>query len=419
MLARVRGLASILIGIALLVIANGTVSTSVALTVSRSSWALQLGGALGGLVLGAYFAGLTLGAMFAPMLLERVGHIRAFSAFAAAAGAGTLLLPLLQGFAVWIVLRAGMGFAMVGLFMVVESWLNERAEPQARGVTLAIYMVIVQLAFSAAQPLMLLYGPERMETFMLAALLFGLGAIPVALTRIAQPEPLPFARCGLRRLMRDVPLAAVGCFGAGMAGSVLLAIGPSWVGSLGLGDDDVARFMSAMLAAGILLQIPLGRLSDRIDRRIVLGGAAAALSLVSIAIAIWPPAQWWALMATGLLLGALVFVLYPLAIAHANDYLSAAEIVPASASLLLAFGAGATLGPLLASVAMTALEGSGGFGASLATATLPIALLAILRRSLRDAIPAEDQSEYVPVMLPQALATHELHPGIDGSQQPE
>jgi MFS family permease len=219
----VRAMGSVLLGFGLLSVANGALFALIGLRLSAGG----VPSTTIGLVMSAYFVGLLAGSLSGDRIITRVGHIRAFAVFAAAAAVTVLLLAMTDALALWAVLRAVAGYCMAGLFMTMESWLNHRASNEIRGRTFAVYAVTSGAA-AAAGPLLLNLGdPHDFELFSLAAILYAAALLPVALTRTGNPEMAPRPRLGLKRLFAISPLGVIGCLTAGLVNSCSTAWAPS------------------------------------------------------------------------------------------------------------------------------------------------------------------------------------------------
>jgi len=388
--AVVNALFALLLGTSLIVTGSGLLGTALALRADQ----LGFSGTLTGVVMSAYFVGYVVGTYVCPKIVMRAGHVRAFSAFAATAASAVLLHPLLIQAAVWGVLRFVTGVCVVGLYMVIESWLNERSTNDARGRVFALYQVISLVALAAGQYLILFDADSISTAFILAGALLSIGLVPVVLTRVPHPAPISSVRLNLMKLWRISPLGVAGTYAAGLANGAFFALGPVFAQRAGLSTAEVALFMSTVLLGGIALQWPIGQASDRWDRRTVIlavsfGGAAFAGLATALA-----DGSVTALLAAMFLYGGTAFSVYPLCVAHSNDYVEAADFVATASGLLLVYGIGAAIGPLLAG---PLIEFVGGFAflAFLAAMQAGLALFILVRMRMRQAVPPEEQERFV------------------------
>ncbi len=339
-------LTALLTGVALLLTGSGLLGTLLAVRGGQAGFSA---GTLG-LVMSGYFAGFFLGTFFAPSLIGRIGHIRAFAFFAALAAIAVLLHPLWLNPLGWGVLRIATGIALVGLYTVIESWLNAEPDPARRSRAFSLYMVVNLSALALGQVLLMLGDASAVAMFMLTAILICAAVLPVTATGLRQPEVPVVSRLKLARLYAMAPVAA-GL--SGLAMGAFWGLLPVYAGQVGLEDNGVALFMLTAIGGGALLQWPLGHISDGHDRR----SGLVALSLAAAGIAVvasLPMIQLQTHLLFGLFFfyGGLAFSLYPFAVAHMLDYLPRQHLLPGCSSLLLVHGVGAALGPALAGVAM-------------------------------------------------------------------
>lgn len=340
--------AALLLGVFFLVAGSGLQNTLLPLRGAFEGFsALNLG------ILGSsYYFGFVLGCLIVPRLVRRAGHIRTFAALTSAVVATMMAHPIFIDPLVWSVLRTITGFCFAGLYLVIESWLNDRATNQTRGLVMSVYVMIDYAALTAGQMMVTLYPVRGFELFGLATILFALATLPVTISRAGQPAPIEVARIRPLRLLKAAPVAMVGCFVIGLTNGSLWSLGPIFAIGRGLTADGAATFMSAVVVAGALAQWPVGRLSDRMDRRRVLAGLLAGAVLAALALGLAPaPLRW--LAALGFVFGALALPAYSLAAAHAYDRTPPEEAVETAAGILLAYGIGSVVGPSLASVGMT------------------------------------------------------------------
>ncbi len=358
-------------------------------------------------MLSSYYVGLGLGATTLGALFARVGHIRVFAAVCAIAGVSVTLLGLVDHPAGWLLLRPATGYATAGIYVCVESWLNARTTTATRGALLAAYMIAVQLALAGGQGLAVLFPPSHAQVFAVGALLHVAALIPVALTRLEQPSMPSSERYDFAAMVRRAPLGLLGTFVAGVGTALLVTVGPVYATRAGHSVTEAAVFMAVMMAAGLLPQVPVGRLSDRIGRRPVLAATGFLLAGTALLLAFGPSESFPILLAGGAVIGGLVFVLYPLGAAYANDRVEPHEIVMVGGTLILSFSLGAISGPLLGGAAMT-LVGGDGFLVALGLPALLMGALCAVPMGLRRRVDPADRVDYLPVMLPQAVPSGEM-----------
>ncbi len=381
----------------MLMAGSGFLATLISLRLERGGTGTLAIGAVGT----AYFVGLVIGAVRAGAVVRRVGHIRAFAAFVALLSASTLSYVLLDHPLLWAGLRLIDGLCVAGVFVCLESWLNDRAEPQARGTVLAAYMVALYLGQAIGQLLLGASGALPAIPFQIASILISLAIIPLCLTRGTPPAPAEPTGFSLRSLWAASPLGALGAVSTGLMLGAFYGMGAVHVRRLGLDLTDTASFMMIVILGGVALQWPLGRMSDRYDRRRVIIGCFAATLAVSGALIF--ASAGLALMALGALFGGLSFALYPLCVAHCNDRLLSTERVAASGRLVLLYSLGAAFGPVGAAAAMT-LTGAAGLFLFVALCAAITLAFGVWRHSATDAVPASEQQEFqiVPRTTPTA-----------------
>lgn len=388
---------ALLLGAAILLVGGGIQGLLIPVRAGLEGFAPQLIGLLSS----GYSIGFVLGCLLAPHIVQRVGHIRTFAVLAAIASSLAIIFALAVNPITWIGLRIWSGFCFSGLFMVIESWLNERSTNENRGQIFSAYMIINFAATTCGQMMLPLAQPLEFTLFAMTGVAIAWALIPVGLTKSVAPNPIAQVRLRLRRLYRTSPVGVVGAFAVGVANGSFGGLGAIYGQRLGLSTTGVALFMSAAVVGGALSQYPVGRLSDRIDRRYVILGsglAASAMAGVLIAAAVtgWlgDGAINWPLIALGLVFGACAYPLYGLCVAHTNDFVDRSGFVEASSGLLLTWGLGATLGPPLAATAMQAM-GAGGLFAFTACVHCLLAVFAGYRMTRRAALPPEAREDFV------------------------
>jgi MFS family permease len=351
MQSNLRPIASLLLAVAFLLAGNGLQFTLLPLRGNVEDFSDFAIGVIGS----AYYVGFVSGCLLAPYLILRAGHIRAFAALVALAVVVGLAYPLAAAVPAWIAFRVVNGFCIAGFYLVIESWLNDRATNQNRGLVMSSYVIVNFAGFTVGQLMVTLYPIKAAEDFMLAGMLASLAIVPVALTRSAQPAPVTIVTFRPMQLYRAAPVGLVASLMIGAANGSFLSLGPLSAADNGFSVAEVAVFMGAATLAGALAQWPVGRLSDRVDRRLVL--LALLIGAAATGVILWLfAATSTLLLIFGFLFGALSLPTYSLAAAHAYDKTPVSDTVPTAATILLANACGAVIGPLLASVTM-ALQG--------------------------------------------------------------
>ncbi len=349
---------------------------------------------LAGIIMAAYFAGLVAGTVWSRPIIQRVGHIRAFSAAAALIAATALLHGFEVSPLLWVVLRVATGCSFAAIYLVVESWLNARATNTSRGAILSVYMIASYMAIGLGQFLLMVDSTTSLKLFALASILFSIGMIPVALTRASAPDIEPIDSIGPRKLYAISPLGLAGCLVAGFVSGAIYGMGPIYAQQVLTDASDVSIFMGATILAGLFFQWPLGRLSDTFDRRTVILWVTTAAGVLALATAIVTGLTETLVFVFAAAFAGVGMTLYPLCVAHANDHIPPTQMVALSASLLMLWGFGSMLGPLIGAGAMQAL-GPGGLFYFLAVSAALLALFTLYRMRAREA--PTDQTPFVAV----------------------
>jgi len=308
-----------------------------------------------GLVMSAYFAGFILGTYLCPTIIRRAGHIRAFAAMASVASTMPILHALLVNPWAWGALRLVTGICIVGLYMVIESWLNALAPNAQRGKIFAAYMATTLGALAFGQFLILVGDVLGFTPFALVSILLSLALVPVALTQVQEPPPVSAPRPALRQLFAVAPVGFIGALASGLLNGAFFGMGAVFAQRVGMNEAGVASFMSATIIGGALLQWPVGHLSDRRDRRLVLAAVCALAALLVALAFVAESFSGPALPIVFFFYGGLAFTVYGISVAHVNDLLDPARILEATGTLLLLHGMGAVIGPTAAGFLMDRL----------------------------------------------------------------
>ena len=403
--AALVSVSALLLGVAILLLGNGLIGILLPVRATFEGFATTSIG----LIASGYSAGFVRGCLRVPHIVRRVGHIRTLAVLAAIAASAVQLMALLIEPLAWILLRAISGVAFAGLYMVIESWLNERASNTNRGQLFATYMVIQLGAITAGQMLLPAGDAAGFALFAVAAIAITLALVPVGLTSSSVPQPLGAVRLRLARLYRMSPVGVLGCFFVGLANGGFGGLGVVFAQGVGLGTTGIALFMSAALVGGTLFQVPFGRLSDRIDRRrvlmlacllAVLAGAVLALageSHAGLGVPEWlarSAAQPAVLIGAVAVFGGCIYSMYSLCVAHTNDFVAREDFVEASSGLLLTWAVGAAIGPIAAGPLMEWV-GVGGLFFYAAVVHLLFVAFIWYRMTRRAPLPPEERPDFV------------------------
>ncbi|TDP47065.1 MFS transporter [Zavarzinia compransoris] len=399
MLRSLAAVAAVLVGIAFVSASTGLVATTVGIRLGLD----RVPSYLVSIVLTGYPLGFLIGCLFGRQAIGAVGPVRAFAAFGGLATACALGLALVDSPYVWAVLRAGTGFCAAGLYTVTESWLNARSTMATRGAVLASYMITDKLSYAGGQALVASADPTAPTLFMVAGVLLALCLVPVSLSRAEAPRVSATSRYGLRRLMAVSPVGVVATIACGAANSAVSMAGPTFASSIGLDTGEIAVFMTLLFIGGLTLQWPIGWASDHFDRRTVLFGALVATTLAAVAMALVGKSAE-ALYVLGFMYGGAAFVIYPLAVGHANDFIEPDQVVGVSAGLLMCWAIGSVVGPPLASQLMGAM-GPAGLFLFVAVVYALAASFTAYRMRVRAAPPTSRQGPFVPMPTTPSVAT--------------
>ncbi len=337
-------LASLLSGLSMLVIGTGLMFAAI----GAQAGAAKFSGLVTGLVMSAYFAGFVYGTYACPAIIRRVGHIRAFAAMASIASALPIFHALWTNAWAWGVLRFVTGVCLVGLYIVVESWLNVVATTQQRGKVFAAYMAVSGISMATGQWLILVGDRFGFMPFALASLLFSFALIPITLTTVDEPETMAAPKFALKELFYISPIGVIGTVGSGLLGGAFYSLGHVFGEGVGFSERGIAMFMAATILGGAAFQWPVGHLSDRNDRRWVLFWVCALCAGVASLGFYLTRDYESSLIFLGIVYGGLSFTVYGLSVAHVNDLIDESKVLEVTSGLLLMYGIGSTAGPTLA-----------------------------------------------------------------------
>ena len=369
-----------------------------------------------GVMSSAFFFGMIIGTLYCPRIIARSGHIRSFAAFSAISAATVLSFSLVTHVEAWTVLRAIMGFNVISMYVIVESWLNVRTSSENRAKVLSLYMMINYFAQGGSQQLLNIGIYDNDALFSLVAILLTLAVVPVALTRATNPDVIDNKRFGIRRLFEVSPTAVAGVFTQGLMQAPIFSLGSIYAKGIGLTTVEISLFMSITLMSGLLLQYPAGWLSDRFDRRKVIFSVTFIVATISTLMSISTSFPLLYLFIIMSILSGFSTTLFPLCMAYANDYVDANEMLKTAGGLNLAWGIGAAIGPLSAGMVMQWFGPAGLFihGAVVATLFFSYILWRMTRRSWA---PIEEKETFVPMPdITVSPIPNEIDPRIEAEE---
>ncbi len=348
-------------------------------------------------VMSAYFLGFLGGSRMAPDLIRRVGHVRVFAALASFISAVMIMYPAFTNPIAWFAGRVIIGFCFSGVYVTAESWLNNAADNRNRGKALSLYMIVQMVGIVSAQGLLLVGDPSGYETFVLASVVISISFAPILLSISPTPAFDAAKRMSLRRIMEISPLGCVGMFLLGGVFSAQFGMGAVYGAEAGMSLGQISAFVASFYIGALVLQYPLGWLSDRTDRRLLIMAVAAtggAAALGGMAL----DGNYEILLIASFVIGGMTNPLYSLLVAHTNDYLDHDDMAAAAGGLVFINGLGAISGPLLTGWLMgEGVFGPPGFFLYMALLLLSLGIYAAYRTTQRPAIPAEDTGTLTPL----------------------
>ncbi|CUH87474.1 putative MFS-type transporter YcaD [Phaeobacter sp. CECT 5382] len=377
---------ALLLGMGMLMIGNGMQGTILGVRGAMEGFStLQMS-----FVMSAYFIGFLGGSRLAPEMIRRVGHVRVFAALASLISAVMILYPAVANPIAWMLGRVLIGFCFSGVYVTAESWLNNAADNANRGKALSLYMIVQTFGIVSAQALMLVGDPTGYETFVIASVVISVSFAPILLSISPTPAFETTKPMSLRQLMDVSPLGCVGMFLLGGVFSAQFGMSAVYAAEAGLTLSQISIFIATFYIGAIILQYPLGWMSDWMDRRVLvlgvsaLGGGAAIMGMMM-------GGDYTYLLIAAFFIGGMSNPLYSLLIAHTNDYLDHDDMAAASGGLVFINGLGAIAGPLITGWMMSdAAFGPAGYFLFMAILLVALAIYALYRTTQRAAIPSED-----------------------------
>lgn len=384
-----RPLIPLLVAAGILLAGNGLQGTLIAVRGNAEGFSTFQIGAIGT----AYFIGFLIATLVVSKLLQLVGHIRLFSAMAAIAASGTLVLILWVDPWAWFALRVLMGFCFACLFATVDSWINSGVSNKIRAKVLSIYRLIDIACVTGSQFLIPVIGVQGFALFAIMTIMITISMVPISLADRSNPQPPSQVSFSLNTVWRISPTACIGCIAIGLTGATFRLVSPVYAQAIGMSVTSVATFMSAGILGGAVLQYPLGWLSDKYDRRIILifstlGAAAAGFFITGVA------GQDHGLNYLGIFMfGAFSLPLYSLSAAHANDHAASGEFIQIAAGLMFFWSAGAIVGPVAGSILME-LYGPNVLFLFTSIIHFALAIFTLLRIRSRGRVPKVERKKF-------------------------
>jgi len=380
---------AILLGIGFMMLANGLQGTLLGVRATLEGFSTFTTG----IMMSGYFIGIFIGSFLAPVLVKRVGHIRVFSALASLASISILFHGIYIDPIIWMTMRVITGICFAGFYVVTESWLNDRASNETRGKILSIYMVIITLGMGGGQFLLNLAKPEAIDLFILISVIISFGLIPILLT--AKPAPVfeASSKMSVIELYRASPLAVIGNGLTGMAHGTIFGLGAIYASQVLVDVKSISWFMACFLIGSLITLWPIGYLSDRVKRRLVMS-VLSVISILSCLLAIFIAKDGIAFYLVIVLLGGAAMPMYSICVAYANDRLESHQIVGASGSLVMVAGIGLSTGPIIIAFFMDLYNVDFYFW-GIAAVFAMILIFTLIRIKSRAGIDVKDQTHFI------------------------
>lgn len=389
MLKTLASISSLLLAVAMLLFGHGLQSALVPLRAEIEGFSTI---AIG-LSISAYFGGFVVGCLVGPYLILRAGHIRAYAAMVSLASAVALLHPLIVDETAWAIFRFATGFCIASFFVVIESWLNERATNEVRGFIMSTYVVVTLLGIMAGQFATAFGSIEGYTLFIVASIVVSVAVIPVTLSTAAQPAPITLVRFRPRQLYGTSPAAFVSSMLIGVSVASTWMLAPVFATSRGFDVSFAAIFGAVMIGGGAIAQWPIGRMSDRFDRRLVIAVLGVGSAIFCVVLGMTQGNSNWTFLGLVFLVGVFTHSTYAIAVAHAFDNCDPDNYVETSSGLLLSFGIGSTIGPIVASLLMELIDPGALF---LFVAVVQVGMVGYLawRMSANEAVSQPDREDF-------------------------
>ena len=380
---------AILLGVGFMMIANGLQGTLLGVRASIEGFSTFTTG----IMMSGYFIGIFIGSLLAPLLVKRVGHIRVFSALASLASISILFHGIYIDPVVWMAMRIVTGVCFAGFFVVTESWLNDRASNRTRGKVLSVYMLVITFGMGSGQFLLNLAKPDAIDLFILISVIISFGLIPMLLTAKPAPAFNTSEKMSVIELYRASPLALIGSCLTGMAHGTIFGLGAIYASAILVDIKLISWFMACFMIGSLVTQWPIGFISDRVRRRLVMATISAASVVFCILAALTPKDSLLFYMFI-ILLGGAAMPMYSICIAYANDRLEPRQIVAASGSLVMVSGIGLSIGPILVAFFMD-FYGMVFYFWGIAAFFGLILVFTLIRVNIRAGIAVKDQTQLI------------------------
>jgi len=369
-----------------------------------------------GVIGGSHFLGFLIGCLGSPLLVKRVGHARAYCVTAALSIVAILLHPVVTYFWAWCIFRVITGIAIATSYTSVESWLNAKATNETRGQMLSIYMIITMGGLGLGQISGGFDNGVTSQLFLLASILVSIAVVPILLSVSPAPEFAEPESVSMRRLYTISPLAMLGMVLQGMTASMTFGLGAIYATMIGLTSFQAGLFAASVTIGNMLLQYPVGRLSDIFDRRKVIMLVAGVAGISAFLASFLGPSHFWVLVILTALYGGFSLTIYSLCIAHANDYLTPSQMVGTASTLITVNGIGAIVGaPLVGG--LIDIVGAQIYFIVIALIHGLLVGLVLVRMSIRPSVPIQAQGPFIAVPEVGTAVAASLNPEAAWSEE--
>lgn len=407
MLKIIRSVFAPILSVTILTMGNALLITFTSLTLKMENHTVQTVGYISAL----YFFGLVIGAFFCNRLIERVGHIRAYTIFAAFASALVMTQAIFLEVWMWGIIRFFMGISIAGLFATIESWLVAKSTIETKGKVLSIYMIAFYLSTGLSQLLLNVADPSTIIPYALIVIFCAISIVPVSITRIQAPVIEEPSYLNIFKLFKMTPLGVIGCIMSGFILGAIYSLVPVFADELNFSFKQISFCSSVTILGGFVLQWPIGQFSDLFDRRKVLSLVGFGTAIISFIIFLNSVHSFAFLLILLAILGGFAFTIYPLSLSHGSDRVLPKYIVSASASFGLSFSLGAVIGPILGSYFMD-FFGPKGLFIYIGLVGLSVGIYSFYRTFKAQGVLKEDKTRYRNVHQTSHVGS-ELYPNFE------
>lgn len=391
MLSVLRNSWPLLLGMLLLMIGNGLQGTLLGVRGSIEGFDPSVLS----YVISAYFLGFLGGSRLAPMMIGRVGHVRVFAAMASLISAAFIIYAAAPDLIVWGFMRLLVGFCFSCVYVVAESWLNDSVENDNRGKALSLYVIVQMMGIVTAQGILTLGDPAGYGLFILISVLVSVSFAPILLSVSPAPVYETAHRMTLRELFHASPLGFVGSAAIGAVFAALFGMSSVYGTEVGFSLNEIAIFVAAIYVGGMMLQYPIGWMSDRMDRRLLIVAVTASSAVACLAAIVFVDERS-VIFVMAWLIGGTVNPLYSLLIAHANDYLDHDDMASAASGLVFVGGVGAIGGPVIVGQMMNVF-GPEGYYFYIFIIMGSVSLYGLYRMTRRSAVPVDETGPFAAI----------------------